>query len=517
MALSDGSCRDSTPPPKGWNFHIDIGSRVVVTGGRKGVLRFVGPTEFAKGEWVGVELDCPEDGRTDGSVNDVRYFTRQPLHGLFTRKTQIHSENPPPATISPPSLGPRSRPHLEDRYKRKRQPARRSLVHDDVVFKDVLLNPSLIMKIQQFQTGLFEDLLPRYAEWRAFQKLHTCFRYGIDVPPRYQCFFDMRIHIQDLYLPSMSDRRFVLHVAIYEGDLFVVKRCYQCLQDTIASPQALNCAARYGHLHIVEYIHRHRNQDGCTTAAMDDAATHGHLPIVQFLTFHRTEGCTTRAMDGAAKNGYLDIVQFLHTHRNEGCTHVAMNAAAEHGHLEIVDFLHRHRSEGCTIDAMDFATQNGHLDVVEYLHWNRSEGCSVDALNWAAEGGHLELVHFLNDHRHEGCTVEAMDMAAQNGYIDIVEFLHENRSEGCTTAAMDFAAAQGHMDVVEFLHVNRREGCTADALIWAAQNGHLEIVQFLWIHRGQDVRRHVTLAIRAAARHDQIEVQQYLEFQQANQ
>jgi len=48
-----------------------IGERVIVmsgtTGSKAGVLRYRGPTDFAAGEWCGVELDDPL-GKNDGSV-----------------------------------------------------------------------------------------------------------------------------------------------------------------------------------------------------------------------------------------------------------------------------------------------------------------------------------------------------------------------------------------------------------------------------------------------------------------
>ncbi|ETW10146.1 hypothetical protein H310_00516 [Aphanomyces invadans] len=503
-----------------WECLATIGSRVIVSGGRQGMLRFLGPTEFAKGVWVGVELDTPEEGKSDGAVNGVRYFTCKPLCGLFTKPTQIQPEpRRHDVTISPPALAPRPRPP-SPQHDRKRRITRRSLLRRDhaVTFMSVLFNPSLLTTIQHFQPGLFADLHPRFAEWRAFIQTHANFRYNVGAPLRYQRFFDSQMHVaQDLYLPEVSDPRFVLHVAIFEGDVHVVKRCARCQEHTI-SPQALTCAARFGHLDIVQFLHqlqshtRHPALRGSDTTAVDAAAAHGHLAVVEYLLQHQYS-CSTNAMDSAATRGHLDLVRFLHDHSSVGCTHVAMDGAAENGHLAIVAFLHFHRTEGGTIDAMDFATQNGHLDVVQFLHFHRAEGCSADALNWAAEAGNLDLVYFLHDHRHEGATTDAMDAAAQHGYLDIVEFLHENRSEGCTSAAMDLAAANGHMDVVEFLHVRRREGCTADALIWAAQNGHLDMVMFLWVHRGQEVRTHADAALRAAKRHDHTTISQYLEFQ----
>ncbi|XP_014485413.1 PREDICTED: restin homolog isoform X2 [Dinoponera quadriceps] len=64
---------------------LKIGDRVIVSssqGSKTGVLRYLGTTEFAPGEWCGVELDEPV-GKNDGSVNDKRYFECSPKYGLF--------------------------------------------------------------------------------------------------------------------------------------------------------------------------------------------------------------------------------------------------------------------------------------------------------------------------------------------------------------------------------------------------------------------------------------------------
>jgi len=51
---------------------LKIGDRVLVGGVKEGILRYLGPTEFAKGIWVGVELE-EALGKNDGAVSGKRY------------------------------------------------------------------------------------------------------------------------------------------------------------------------------------------------------------------------------------------------------------------------------------------------------------------------------------------------------------------------------------------------------------------------------------------------------------
>ncbi|KAF8507959.1 CAP Gly-rich domain-containing protein [Hysterangium stoloniferum] len=72
---------------------IPLGSRCEVDTGeselkKRGTVRFVGPTKFAKGLWVGVEYDEPL-GKNDGSVQGERYFTARQSYGGFVRLDRI--------------------------------------------------------------------------------------------------------------------------------------------------------------------------------------------------------------------------------------------------------------------------------------------------------------------------------------------------------------------------------------------------------------------------------------------
>ena len=51
---------------------LKIGDEVLVGGSKLGILRYLGPTEFAKGEWAGVELKEPL-GKNDGAVAGTRW------------------------------------------------------------------------------------------------------------------------------------------------------------------------------------------------------------------------------------------------------------------------------------------------------------------------------------------------------------------------------------------------------------------------------------------------------------
>lgn len=71
------------------------GDRVLARSERgdlSGILRFMGETDFATGEWAGIELETP-DGKNDGSVLGYRYFQCRKNYGLFVPLTRVRKFN----------------------------------------------------------------------------------------------------------------------------------------------------------------------------------------------------------------------------------------------------------------------------------------------------------------------------------------------------------------------------------------------------------------------------------------
>ncbi|KAJ7774997.1 dynactin [Mycena metata] len=84
---------------------VRLGTIVEVSVGR-GVVRFSGATSFMAGKWIGIEL-YDQNGKNDGSVGGVAYFTCKPGYGIFVRASQIKGtfgseiERAPPPTARP--------------------------------------------------------------------------------------------------------------------------------------------------------------------------------------------------------------------------------------------------------------------------------------------------------------------------------------------------------------------------------------------------------------------------------
>ncbi|KFQ20373.1 CAP-Gly domain-containing linker protein 4 [Mesitornis unicolor] len=65
------------------------GSQVLLTSSNEmGTIRYIGPTDFAPGVWLGLELRSAK-GKNDGSVGEKRYFTCKLNHGVLVRPSRV--------------------------------------------------------------------------------------------------------------------------------------------------------------------------------------------------------------------------------------------------------------------------------------------------------------------------------------------------------------------------------------------------------------------------------------------
>ncbi len=67
---------------------FQVGQTVELSDGRTATIQYAGSTQFATGDWVGVELD-EDSGKNDGAVQGQRYFECPAGHGMFLRPSAI--------------------------------------------------------------------------------------------------------------------------------------------------------------------------------------------------------------------------------------------------------------------------------------------------------------------------------------------------------------------------------------------------------------------------------------------
>ncbi|KAK7165402.1 hypothetical protein R3I94_003689 [Phoxinus phoxinus] len=131
---------------------LKINDRVLVAGSKAGVVRFLGETDFAKGEWCGVELDEPL-GKNDGAVAGTRYFQCQPKYGLFAPVHKVTRIGFPSTT--PAKAKTTVRKTVTTPGGLKRSPSASSISSMSSVASSASCKPS--------RTGLLTETSTRYA------------------------------------------------------------------------------------------------------------------------------------------------------------------------------------------------------------------------------------------------------------------------------------------------------------------------------------------------------------------
>jgi hypothetical protein len=85
-AADDLSIMESIHVGNRCELDLEIGSGLPSV--QRGTVSFMGKVHFSDGYWIGVTLDEPY-GKHDGHLQNHRYFTCKPHHGIFVRPDRV--------------------------------------------------------------------------------------------------------------------------------------------------------------------------------------------------------------------------------------------------------------------------------------------------------------------------------------------------------------------------------------------------------------------------------------------
>ena len=137
-------------------------------------------------------------------------------------------------------------------------------------------------------------------------------------------------YINQLYKPHIHTWKW----ACINNQIEVVKWLYE--NDIPGRDHyAMDLASKNGYLEIVKYLHTHRNKINYVPYKYDHEY---YTKYIEPYILEQTNGCSTNAMDWAAKNGHLNTVKYLHSIGKMGSI-MSIYYATKNKHYEIVKFL----------------------------------------------------------------------------------------------------------------------------------------------------------------------------------
>ena len=124
--------------------------------------------------------------------------------------------------------------------------------------------------------------------------------------------------------------------AAKQGNLEMVKYCIanQCPLDRYACA----CAAEYGHLETLKYLHEEVKAPWSWTVPIG-AAGKGHLHILEYLVERKYDEFDSWTCRSAAMNGHFDCLKFLHETAKAPWDSDAVRKAHENNHHECLQYL----------------------------------------------------------------------------------------------------------------------------------------------------------------------------------
>ena len=340
-----------------------------------------------------------------------------------------------------------------------------------MVFLDVLHVHPLRSNIFAYQDGIYEDLRPRFHEFRHKVRYslahyagrgHDCFVGGrLVVSPFHKTLLGT-VTDRNLCLDeeAMYDARFPLHLAIYEGKLDVAQRILAC-RPSLVSADAIDCAFACGKLRIARYLLDQRSSVTNLSRQTPKRSFKGRSLPKYAVYFGRVE-----------------LLQLLRTYTDYGWDESAMQAAIRRRHIACAEYLwDTFPSTVVYEDLYHDAAIAGLFSLV--LRCNAAHlPVSGHVLAGAAISGHLGIVRFLHERWRHGNATGALSAAYTEGHRHIVRFLLTHRSEFAGRRGIDAAAAYGLLDIVQSRLAAGNCG-NIDIAFQALCHGHLNVVRYL--------------------------------------
>ena len=140
------------------------------------------------------------------------------------------------------------------------------------------------------------------------------------------------------------------------------------------------------------------------------ATKSGNLEKIQWLHRYNAGSSRWNIIEAAARWGHLHVLEWAH-HETTDCSckrrweerfWTTANAAAQAGQLEVMKWLHEHCPDKCTTTGTILAVERGNLETLKWLHDNHLGAFQVpDAismlLNRAEDKGCLEVFKWLHE------------------------------------------------------------------------------------------------------------------------
>ena len=134
--------------------------------------------------------------------------------------------------------------------------------------------------------------------------------------------------------------------------------------------------------------------------------------------YNNGEQCTKLVMDSAAKYGHLHIIKWLHENTSVGCSTWAFDYACMYNHFEVAKWLYHNRTEGATCYSMDWACYKGNFKIVKWLFRKKIIVRSRNALSWAILNKNYNIAMYLL--RKNICTIQDICIIDYNDLLPCI-------------------------------------------------------------------------------------------------